>query len=188
MSAGNSNSTLNVREVKAPFHFQARGDEKIVFLAGSIEQGQASDWQRELVESLCASAPPSDWVFPHASNSILVLNPRRENWNPDLVQSIDEPEFADQVNWEMDGIEQADIIFFYLQADTLSPISLCELGFALASYPEKVIVVCENGFWRSGNVEVMMDRYGKNHRLFRYAGGGQVALLSMLRGPRSPNR
>ncbi|MEM2159444.1 MAG: nucleoside 2-deoxyribosyltransferase domain-containing protein [Candidatus Nitrosotenuis sp.] len=37
-------------------------------------------------------------------------------------------EFRAQVEWELAGLERADLILMYLQLDTLSPISPLELG------------------------------------------------------------
>lgn len=47
-----------------------------VFLAGSIEQGTADNWQDRLIDAL------------KDLNSITILNPRRKDWNPDLKQDM----------------------------------------------------------------------------------------------------
>jgi hypothetical protein len=35
------------------------------------------------------------------NNQILVLNPRREDWDSSWIQSIDNPQFREQVEWEI---------------------------------------------------------------------------------------
>ena len=51
----------------------------------------------------------------------------------------------------------ANLIVFYFDPNTKSPITLLELGlFAALKY---VIVCCPDGFWRKGNVEIVCDRY-----------------------------
>jgi len=65
------------------------------------------------------------------------------------------------VDWELDQLWRSDITFFYFEPDTKSPITLMELGFMAGRgcgevFP--VIVVCPEGFWRRGNVEIMCER------------------------------
>lgn len=130
-------------EILAPEPIPSEG--KFIFLAGSIEMGQADSWQREVVGLLAES----DWV---------ILNPRRGSWDASWEQSIDHPEFRQQVEWELDGLERAEKILMYFDPKTKSPISLLELGLFARS--DKLIVVCPEGFWRKGNVDVVCARYG----------------------------
>jgi Nucleoside 2-deoxyribosyltransferase like len=117
-----------------------------VFLAGSIEMGVAELWQDRVVDGLSDTG----WV---------ILNPRRSDWDSTWEQKISNPKFYEQVNWELQGIEQAEFIIVYFDPNTKSPISLMELGYIAGSAPEKAIVVCPEGFWRKGNVDIMCDRY-----------------------------
>ena len=120
-------------------------NQKYLFLAGSIEMGKAIDWQQEVSEKL-------------ADLDLIVLNPRRPDWDSSWVQSIENEEFVKQVEWELEGLEKADIIIMYFAANTYSPISLLELG--LHARANKLIVYCENNFWRKGNVEIVCRKYG----------------------------
>ena len=117
---------------------------RTVFLAGSIEMGGADDWQSRL-----ASAMPED---------VVVLNPRRPEWDASWRQSIDEPKFREQVEWELDGLERADIIAVWFDPGTRSPVTLLEVGLFARS--GKLVVGCPEGYWRRGNVEVVGARYG----------------------------
>lgn len=119
--------------------------QKKVFLAGSIEMGAAEDWQRLAEEAL-------------ADCEVTIFNPRRDDWDSSWEQRIHNPEFNHQVNWEMDRLEEADHILMYFAPGTKSPISLLELG--LHAKDEKLIVVCPDGFWRKGNVEIVCLREG----------------------------
>jgi len=115
-----------------------------VFLAGSIEQGKAIDWQEE--------------VSIRLKERYNILNPRRENWDDTWEQDIRNKEFYHQVNWELDALEEADIIILYLQGNTYSPISLLELG--LFARTKKIRLTCDDQFWRKGNVDIVCERYG----------------------------
>jgi len=115
-----------------------------VFLAGSIDMGKAFDWQQALCDSL-------------NGYDIVLLNPRRKSWDASWEQSIDNPLFAEQVNWELDALEHATCIVMHLASGSKAPISLLELG--LFANSQKIIISCAPDFWRHGNVEIVCSRY-----------------------------
>ena len=117
---------------------------KTVFLAGSIEMGNAFKYQDIAAATLL-------------SKGYIVLNPRRDDWDSSWVQSIDNPQFKEQVTWELLGLEMSDIIVMFFDPNTKSPISLLELGLFARS--GKLKVVCEDGFWRKGNVDIVCEKY-----------------------------
>lgn len=135
-----------MNEIKAPTSY-LNAPRPYVFLAGSIEMGRAEPWQQRVVQGL------------HDAVGTL-LNPRRDDWDSSWVQSIDNPQFKEQVNWELDGLAAADIILLYFDPGTKSPITLLELGLTV-NRPGSLFVCCPQGFWRRGNVEVLLDRYGR---------------------------
>jgi hypothetical protein len=133
-------------EVKAPEKYDHIKDKPAIFLAGSIEMGKAEDWQERVSAAL-----------RHVD--VLVLNPRRPQWDAGWEQSIDNPPFREQVEWELDALDRADIILMYFSPETRSPITLLELGIYAAKTPEKLFVCCPDGFWRKGNVDIVCNRY-----------------------------
>jgi hypothetical protein len=48
----------------------------------------------------------------------------------------------------------------YFDPNTKSPISLLELG--LHAKEQKLVVLCPEGFWRKGNVDVVCEYYSIN--------------------------
>lgn len=116
-----------------------------IFLAGSIEMGSAENWQDKLIKKL-------DGI-----DDLLILNPRRDDWDSSWVQSIDDPQFYDQVTWELGSLDCADLIALYFDPTTKSPITLLELGLFAAS--GKIIVCCPPGFWRKGNVDIVCEKW-----------------------------
>lgn len=116
-----------------------------VFLAGSIEMGKAVDWQAEVAAAL-------------ADLECVILNPRRPDWDSSWVQEASNPQFRQQVEWELDALDSANVIALYLAPGTQSPISLLELGLH-ADY-SGLIVCCPAGFWRKGNVDLVCERKG----------------------------
>jgi hypothetical protein len=135
-------------EVKPPN--EANGEAPYVFLAGSIEQGKAAEWQRQIAEGL-------------ADLDIVLLNPRRDDWDADAEQSVDNPYFAAQVSWEIEYLQESDITLFYFQPDTFSPITIGEFYYKLRGfdpdYPS-VVVCCPTGYWRKGNIDFMCRHHG----------------------------
>jgi len=121
-----------------------------IFLAGSIEMGKAINWQSAMAAAL-------------SHLPITILNPRRDDWDGSWKQDIENKQFKEQVDWEMDNLNKADVIALYFQPDTMSPISLLELGMhahdaGIAG--KKLVVCCPEGFWRRGNVQIVCHRYG----------------------------
>jgi hypothetical protein len=116
-----------------------------VFLAGSIEMGQAPNWQTLLEREL-------------AGLDVVILNPRRDQWDASWVQSIHNPQFREQVEWELTAQERASLIAMYFDPATRAPITLLELGLFARS--GKILVCCPEEYWRRGNVEVVCARYG----------------------------
>lgn len=117
-----------------------------VFLAGTIDNGNSPDWQAEVAQSL------NDF-------NVDLYNPRRDEWDANWEQSIDNPVFKGQVDWELDHLDKCDVIFMYFAGGSQSPITLLELGLYARTRPDSLIVVCSADFWRKGNVEVVACRY-----------------------------
>lgn len=131
-------------EFIAPEAVTVRG--KFVFLAGAIDMGEAQLWQSMVASEL-------DDLPVH------FLNPRRLIWDISWGQTIEDPHFYEQVNWELDGLEKADVVLFYFLKGSKAPISLLELGLCVG-LNKRVIACVEPGYYRRGNIEVLQARYG----------------------------
>lgn len=143
-----------ITEIKSPDHYTLRPENigiTKVFLAGSIDQGAASDWQKELVGHLDRTN------LEGFDPDIIIMNPRRENWNANLQQTIDDPTFYNQVMWERRYLAGCDLKVFYFSGEGPSPITLLEMGEFATS--KDSIVYCPKTFWRHGNVHIFcLDR------------------------------
>ena len=139
-----------MKEIQAPSKYVLGKDDFSIFLAGSIEMGAAEQWQRKVTEAL-------------AGYSVTVLNPRRDDWDSSWVQSIDDANFREQVEWELKALEEVRIILMCLSPGTKSPVSLLELGLFHGPH---MFVCCPDGFWRKGNVEVTMAYFSEPHMLY----------------------
>ncbi len=143
LAAGPAFAAELIRSPGAP---PAAADRRpVIFLGGSIEMGNAPDWQAAFARDL-------------DDLDVVLLNPRREDWNPAWKPVAEDPNFRAQVEWELAALERSDIIVMYLAPGTQSPISLLELGLYARS--GRLVVLAPEGFWRKGNVDITAQRYG----------------------------
>ena len=130
-------------EVKAPGKYDA-AKRYTIFLAGAIDQGKAEDWQAKVSQAL-------------GEFDITILNPRRDDWDSSWDQDADNPQFREQVEWELDAQDAADLIVFVFTKDSKAPITFLEFGLFA---PKKEAIVCaEEGFYRSGNLDIVAERH-----------------------------
>lgn len=121
-----------------------------IFLAGSIENGVAENWQDRLANNLTERYADLDC-------NVIINNPRRDNWDSSIDPTSNDPALIDQINWELDELDRSDVIAMYFDPNTKSPISLLELGL----YKDRnIFVYCPDEFWRSANVRVTCERFG----------------------------
>jgi GNAT superfamily N-acetyltransferase len=123
-------------EVKPPQEWPR--DKFSIFLAGAIDMGAAKAWQSYVVKHLSAY-------------DVVILNPRREDWDSSWKQEASNPQFREQVAWESFGLRDADFRIFTFLNDSEAPITLLELGEHIT---EPGAVCCEPKYYRKGNVDI----------------------------------
>jgi len=134
-----------------------------VFLAGSIEMGTAEKWQEKVEEAI-------------SEYEVNIFNPRRDDWDSSWEQKQSNKQFNYQVNWELNKLEESDIIFVYFDPNSKSPITLLEVGRFSVHKP--MIIVCPDGFWRKGNIEILATR--ENISLYNDLESGIGSLITMI--------
>lgn len=135
-------------EIQAPNRVPLEHAQKIrVFLGGAIDMGKAIHWQKKLVEDL-------------VNYDVVLLNPRRDDFQVDAVQSKDNPYFRQQVEWELQGQEQADLCVYFIPAGSQSRITLLEIG--MFCLDQEHVICVEEGFDRKGNLDIVAARYDLN--------------------------
>lgn len=117
-----------------------------IFLAGSIDMGAAINWQQKVTEALAHR------------DDVVLFNPRRDEWDAGWEQDITNPLFREQVTWELDHLDRADLVAVYFDPNGKAPITLMELGLHATS--GKCLVACPPGYWRRGNVQIVCERFG----------------------------
>lgn len=122
-----------------------------VFLAGSIDNGAAVDWQKEITRRLTNLFEDDDKV------DLEIYNPRNDDWDPSIDPTSDDPALQYQVRWELEALDKADIIAMYIAPNSKSPITLLELG--VHAKGNRLVVFCPDKFYRSINVRLTSDWY-----------------------------
>ncbi|CAJ2505705.1 Uu.00g130990.m01.CDS01 [Anthostomella pinea] len=139
-------TTPKSQVIYAPAREAIRGV-KSIFLAGTTAKTKPDDrdWREVLSESL-------------ADTPVTILNPYRGDWDSTWREDIAFAPYREQVEWELDMQEAADIIVVFFHPDTQAPISLLELGLSARS--GKCIVSCPEGYLKRGNVQIVCQRFG----------------------------
>jgi hypothetical protein len=136
---------MKVIKPPTPFVDSIAKEQTALFLGGSIEMGTAEKWQARIAIDL-------------ADYKGIILDPLREDWDPTWAQDpTPGTPFHGQVTWELDAQDAATHIIYYFDPNTKSPITLLELGLYASS--KKVLVCCNQAFWRYGNVKITCDKY-----------------------------
>ena len=128
-----------------------------VFLAGTIDDGKSTDWQYSLISNLLMynweENDDRDFDTDFSLGDLIIYSPRRKNWDA----SANNKEVENQIKWEQEHLENADIIIMNILPDSKSPISLLELG--LYGPEGKMLVFCTEDFYRFTNVKLTCERY-----------------------------
>ncbi|KKA28490.1 hypothetical protein TD95_003228 [Thielaviopsis punctulata] len=136
-------STISKTQViSSPSRERATNNAKI-FLAGSTNRND--DWRGRLEAKLV-----------RCNIEATIFNPFRRDW--DWPCDAQDERFREQVGWELEKQEAADLVVVYLCPGTKAPISLMELGLCAKTGPSK-IVVCPLGYSLRGNVQMVCERY-----------------------------
>ena len=123
---------------------------KSIFLAGTIDNGNSENWQEQVIDL-------------YKNDEVTFYNPRHINWQPMTSKEM-QAELDYQILWEQEHLDKADLIVMCLLDDSKSPISLLELG--LYSQSKKLIVFCNESFYRYRNIYLTCQKY--NIHLIRY--------------------
>jgi len=131
--------------VEAPDVIPSTQGKKILFLAGTIRN--SSDWQSQLIEKI-------------KTLDIVVYNPRRKYWPEDPNAAIE------QIKWEYQHLQDADIISFWFAKTSISPITLFELGSWIKT-TKLLAVGIEPGYPRELDVIIQTGLEQPDLRIFR---------------------
>lgn len=126
------------------------GIKTTVFFGGSIEMGNAVDWQQNLKQQI--ESRESIFYTP-----VTIFNPRNEDWDTSIDPTdASNPVLYNQITWELHKQQIADLNVFYFAANTISPITLMELGL---HKDDNTVVFIDDQYDRKANVQITCDYY-----------------------------
>jgi hypothetical protein len=141
-------STMSAHIIKAPSPLPLlTSTSPTLFLSGTISPPPT--WQSTLSASL-------------SHLPITILNPLRPDWDSSWKEDLSDTRFVKQVNWELNGLEKADVVAIYFGPEAKAPITLLELGLVVREKEngKKVMVCCPEGYWKRGNVQIVCGKAG----------------------------
>lgn len=131
--------------VMAPQASEPDNKRTSIFLAGITTSTNEPDWRETLTRSLMK--------YP-----VTIFNPNRPDWDSTWEENFSDKRWEEQVSWELDMQEAADVIVFFFHRSTDAPISLMEFGLAVRT--KKVVVCAQHEYRKRGNVEAVCQRFG----------------------------
>ena len=129
-----------------------------VYITGSISLDKSKkNWIEIFIDRLAKSLKNRD---------IFIFHPIRKDWKSDWGKDRNDSQFWEQITWELEAQELADIVVMHFEPDALAPITLMEFG--LNARPKaigysRLIVHCPKEFWKKGNVDIVCAKYGIKH-------------------------
>lgn len=144
--------TSSLETVLAPQRPNLAG-KTTIFLAGTTSPTGQPDW-RDTLKSALEERLGGD----KALDNVVLLNPMRHDWDRTWKEDFSDSRWAEQVQWELDMQDAADIVVVFFHGISPAPISLLELGICVRS--RRVIACALEGYSKTGNVEAVCRRYG----------------------------
>lgn len=115
-----------------------------IFLGGTASDTGEPDWRDTLNKGL-------------ADQAVAIFDPKRDDWDSTWREDFSDTRWADQIQWELDMQDTADIIVVLFHGVTAAPISLAEMG--MAARTGKLIACALDGYCKKGYVEAVCRKF-----------------------------
>jgi hypothetical protein len=133
--------------INAPAKYNPELSGVTVYLAGVVDRAVTEDWRDQITTALGKL---------RLSFDITVFNPKRNDWDEGWIPEMNNPQFSEQVNWELDALNISKWIIVYFKKNAQAPVSILEFGMYADS--GRLLVCCEGGFWKKGNIDIICSR------------------------------
>ncbi|KZZ97319.1 hypothetical protein AAL_03283 [Moelleriella libera RCEF 2490] len=135
---------MGAQIIQAPLRQKIEGRLSF-FLAGTMSPDSQIGWRPVLIDETFSDLP------------ITVFDPTRLDWDETWREDFSDARWVEQIQWELDMQELADVVVVFLGDTSVAPISMLELGLNAKS--GKVLVCAMPRFAKRGNVEAICARY-----------------------------
>ena len=132
--------------LRPPKPISAVKDAFSVFFSSTAEINSFLPWQNLILKELI-------------DEEIVCFNPFRNAWDLAWEEVDDyEDKYKNQVLWELQALDQANLIVMYFCSNVKAPVSLLEFGLQAKS--GKLLICCAKDFWRKKFIDVVCKQYG----------------------------
>lgn len=116
-----------------------------IFLAGTTSKTGEPDWRQSLIDTI-------------SHQPVTVFNPLRTDWDATWREDYSDPRWVEQVEWELEMLDKANLIVVFFHGVSPAPISLLEFG--LWAREGKAIACAMKDYSKRGNVMAVCRKYG----------------------------
>jgi len=124
-------------EIKPPAIYEI---DPIIYTPTIYLGGSNDNWRTNAISDIYKQIPTA-----------VIYNPSREQIGIDV---------AEQVKWELDAQEEADVRFYYFSSDIESSITFLEIGLFGGQLSTSTVICVEPGFKLAVDLAVVCGRYG----------------------------
>lgn len=143
------NMSDKIRVVQAPNSYSAISpDECFIYLGGSYDNSPSGNWQEDAIQYF-----KNVYHLENYTRPICILNPRRDEWNPDW-ERLGDPNLIVQTNWEMDAAYRADCIYNFL-GNSKSGTGLLQLAASLMLDDGEIVITQSKRFHKFTFIEML---------------------------------
>ncbi len=133
------------------------GDSVKVYLGGTMDFSSANnDWQQLWIDGLVKLSDPIKGLLLIKNVNWVIFNPHVLPQNP-LAPNLDNPEFVQTMQWRMQMMDQADMVFLNIMNKSVSPVPILEFGSLLTS--GKLIVRCGEQHQIYSQIRLYCEKY-----------------------------
>jgi hypothetical protein len=126
------------------------GPDRSVILIGSEDNGEWKPWKDTIVSRL--EDKTSDEGF-----NLVVFDPERKEWETNWQHMTEGSRYKSQVRWELEHMEEVDVVVLYLGKGISSSMAMMELG--LLARTNRLVLFCPDDEFGSKNVKIFCERY-----------------------------
>ena len=136
---------------------QVTNDSVKLYLGGTMDFGSVeNDWQTKFQNGLLSLTDPIKGLLMIRGTNWIIFNPHVPPTQP-LAPTLDNPEFVQTMQWRMQMMDMADIVFINIMNKSVSPSPILEFGSLLTS--GKLVVRCGEQHQIYSQIRLYCEKY-----------------------------
>lgn len=128
-----------------------------LYLGGTMDFSSSNnDWQQKFIEGLAKLTDPLKGLLMYKNVSWIIFNPHVLP-TTNLAPSLDNPEFVQTMQWRIQMMDLADVVFLNIMNKSTSPIPVLEFGTMTTS--GKLVVRCGENYQIYSQIRLYCEKY-----------------------------